>query len=109
MLEEQLKNDPEISKKLTAVKKQSFKEIERSGLEITDFIDKEFTRINDVIKNKQNEDENDIIEAATSNNKYVIIDMESYQKMILSILAIGRDALSCDNQVVAKIGQRPLR
>lgn len=109
-LEEKLKNDPKIAQKLNAVKKQSFREIEHSGLEITDYIDKEFSRISsDVLKYQQKEDANDVIEAATENNRYIIIDMDLYQKMLNNILAIGRDALSCDNQVIEKLGQRPLR
>lgn len=109
-LEAKLKEDPKVAEKVVEVKKQTFKEVERSGLEITDYIDKEFKRIHDdVIKYNQAKDDNDVIEAATANNKYVIIDMESYQKMLNIILAIGADTLSCDNQVIAKIGHRPLR
>ena len=109
-LEAKLKEDPKVAEKVAEVKKQTFNEVERSGLEITDYIDKEFKRIHDdVIKYNQAKDDNDVIEAATTNNKYVIIDMESYQKMLNIILAIGTDALSCDNQVIAKIGHRPLR
>lgn len=106
-LEEALKKDPDALKKVRKARERALANIGKSGIGVNTYIDSVFEKLQEAMKT--NEKDNGVIEAATDENKYVIIGMDSYQKMLFSILGIGTRTSDLDDFITAKIGPGYLR